>query len=194
MLRVRDIMTPNVVTIAVDRTLREAIDALVTCKIGGMPVLDGDHVAGVLSAADILEFESVTPTARRQRESDEEPTPLEDREVWDEQDDAPSSYFTDLWDDGPDVVERIATAEGPEWDFLSQHTVEEAMSRALCTVPETMEVSAAAQRMLASGVQRALVLAGDTFTGILTTTDILRAVAEHRLSVRENFSPEKAKI
>jgi CBS domain-containing protein len=192
MLRVRDIMTPNVVTIAVDRTLREAIDMLVTCKIGGMPVLDGDRVAGVLAAADILEFESITPPGPRQQESDEEPTPLEEQEVWDEGDDAPGSYFTDMWDDGPDVVERFAAAEGPEWDFLSEHTVDEAMNRVLCTVPESMEVSAAAQRMLAAGVQRALVLDGDTFSGILTTTDILRAVAERRLSVRQYVFTEKA--
>jgi CBS domain-containing protein len=192
MLRVRDIMTPNVVTIAADRTLREAIDTLVTCKIGGMPVLEGDHVAGVLSAADILEFESITPPGQRQQESDEEPTLLEDRDEYDEQDDSPASFFTDMWDDGPDVVERISAAEGPEWDFLSQHTVEEAMSRALCTVSESLEVSAAAQRMLAAGVQRALVMDGDTFSGILTNTDILRAVAEHRLSVRQYVFPEKA--
>jgi CBS domain-containing protein len=82
------------------------------------------------------------------------------------------------------VVERMAAAEGPEWDFLSEHTVSEAMSRSLCTVPESMEVSAAAQRMLAAGVQRALVTASHAFSGILTTTDILRAVAERRLSVR----------
>ncbi len=190
MLRVRDIMTPTVVTITTDRTLREAIDTLVTCKIGGLPVLDGDRVVGVLAAADILEFESTMPPGPRLHESDE-PTPLEDSDEWDEGDDVPATYFTDMWSNGrPDVVDRMAAAEGPEWDFLSEHTVSEAMSRSLCTVRETMEVSAAAQRMLAAGVQRALVKAGQSFCGILTTTDILRAVAEKRLAVKLPSVPE----
>ncbi|MFN8574838.1 MAG: CBS domain-containing protein [Gemmatimonadaceae bacterium] len=195
MLRVRDIMTPNVVTIAADRTLREAIDMLVTCKIGGMPVLEGDAVVGVIAAADLLEFESLTPPLPRAQEDDEEPTPLEEieeDEEWEEGNDAPATFFTDLWmHEGPELVERFA-AETQEWDFLSEHTVAEAMSRALCTVPEGMEVSAAAQRMLADGVQRALVMDEDRFSGILTTTDILRAVAERRLSVRQYVFPEKA--
>jgi CBS domain-containing protein len=55
----------------------------------------------------------------------------------------------------------------------------------VCTVPANLEVSAAAAHMLAAGVQRALVIEGEEFVGILTTTDILRAVAERRLSVRQ---------
>jgi CBS domain-containing protein len=188
MLRVRDIMTPNVVTIASDRTLREAIDVLVTCKIGGMPVVEGDQVVGVLAAADLLEFESITPPFPRDRESDEERTPLEEMEEdeeFEEGADVPAAFFTDLWtNETPELVERFA-GDSPEWDFLSEHTVEEAMSRPLCTVPESMEVSAAAQLMLAAGVQRALVIEDDKFVGILTNTDILRAVAERRLVVRQ---------
>lgn len=195
MLRVREIMTPNVVTIGPDRTLREAIDMLVTCKIGGMPVLEGENLVGVLAAADVLEFESITPPIPRVRDEEEEASALEELEEddeWEEGEDAPATFFTDLWmRDGPELVERFA-AESQEWDFLSDHTVAEAMSRALCTVPETLEVSAAAQKMLAAGVQRALVMDGDRFSGILTTTDILRAVAERRLSVRQYVFPEKA--
>ena len=59
------------------------------------------------------------------------------------------------------------------------------MSRSICTLPGETEVSAAAQRMLAAGVQRALVTDGGRLAGILTATDILRAVAERRLSTRQ---------
>lgn len=186
MLRVRDIMTPHVVTLAPDATLREAIDTLVTCRIGGAPVLDGGRVVGVLSAPDVIEFESVTPVGSRGDEGEEEGTPLEPAEEWSEGEDAPAAFFTDLWtDDGPTVSQRIASSEGPEWDFLEDHTVAEAMSRSVCSLPESLEVSAGAQRMLAAGVQRALVVSpDDQLVGILTTTDILRAVAERRLTVR----------
>jgi predicted transcriptional regulator len=47
-----------------------------------------------------------------------------------------------------------------------------------------MEVSNA-QRMLTAGVQRALVTDEGSLVGILTTTDILRAVAERKLTVRQ---------
>jgi predicted transcriptional regulator len=63
--------------------------------------------------------------------------------------------------------------------------VGEAMTRTVCTVDATMEVSNAAQRMLAAGAQRALVTDEGALIGILTTTDILRAVAERRLTVRQ---------
>lgn len=185
MLRVRDIMTPHVVTLLPDETLREAIDTLVTCRIGGAPVLEGERVVGVLSAPDVLEFESTTPIATVVTD-DDEGTMLEPAEEWQDDEESPSAFFTDLWTgDGPVATQRFETHRGPEWDFLEDHTVAEAMSRAVCTLPDALEVSLAAQRMLALGVQRAIVTEQGKLAGILTTTDILRAVAERRLSVRQ---------
>jgi CBS domain-containing protein len=109
---------------------------------------------------------------------------LEPAEEWSEGDDVPAAFFTDLWDTDDKAVADFST-RGPNWDFLEEHTVAEAMSRSVCTLPAILEVSAAAARMLAAGVQRALVTEGEEFVGILTTTDILRAVAERRLSVRQ---------
>jgi CBS domain-containing protein len=183
MLRVREIMTPHVVTLAPDATLREAIETLVTCRIGGAPVLDGTKIVGVLSATDVLEFESVTPAARRAAE-DDEGTLLEPAEEWTEGHDAPAAFFTDLWD-AEDATVNELRADEPQWDFLQEHTVAEAMSRSVCTLTANLEVSAGAQRMLATGVQRALVTDEEQLVGILTTTDILRAVAERRLTVRQ---------
>ncbi len=182
MVRVRDIMTPHVVTLAADATLRDAIDTLVTCRIGGAPVLEHGKVVGVLSAPDVLEFESVNPIddVRDEGGDDSSFTPASE---WDEGDEAPSAFFTDLWtDDGSLVSERFQSTRSPELDFLADHTVGDAMTRSVCTVPSALEVSLAAQRMLAAGVQRALVTSQGKLVGILTTTDILRAVAERRLS------------
>lgn len=184
MLRVRDIMTPHVVTLLPDETLRDAIDTLVTCKIGGAPVLEGDRVVGVLSAPDVLEFEAMTPIATVLDE--DEGTTLESADDWRDGEEAPSAFFNDLWTgDGPVATGRFESSRGPEWDFLEDHTVSEAMSRAVCTLPDTLEVSLAAQRMLALGAQRAIVTEQGKLAGILTATDILRAVAERRLSVRQ---------
>ncbi|MCC6928778.1 MAG: CBS domain-containing protein [Gemmatimonadaceae bacterium] len=187
MLRVREIMTPSVVSFSADQTLRDAVEVLVSCRIGGAPVLDGGKVVGVLSATDIIEFESVTPPP--DQELDVEPddeADEEELEEWQEGETLSSSYFTDWWpSEGPDVAERFASSKGPAWDLLADHSVAEAMSRTVCTVESAMEVSNAAQRMLASGAQRALVTEDGALVGILTTTDILRAVAERRLTVRQ---------
>lgn len=187
MLKVRDIMTPSVVSFASDQTLRDAVEVLVSCRIGGAPVLEGDKVVGVLSATDIIEFESVTPPGEAEAELEvDEELAEEPAEEWIEGESLSSTYFTDWWpSEGPDVAERIASTHGPAWDLLADHSVAEAMSRTVCTVESTMEVSNAAQRMLAAGVQRALVTEEGTLVGILTTTDILRAVAERRLTVRQ---------
>jgi CBS domain-containing protein len=191
MLRVNEIMSPHVVTLTPDQTLRQAVETLVSCRIGGAPVVEGDEVVGVLSAADILEFESMTPSDEEsdvehpEDEDDEESLDDEVVEEWQEGSDLTSTYFTDLWTTrGPDTVERIAAQQGSAWDMLGDHAVSEAMSRTVCTVKPNAEVSWAAQRMLAAGAQRALVTDGKTLMGIVTTTDILRAVAEQRLSVR----------
>ena len=184
MLRVREIMTPHVVTLSPDATLREAIETLVSCRIGGAPVLDGAKIVGVLSAPDVLEFESVTPVTRHTENEESEGTMLEPAEEWSEGDDAPAAFFTDLWGTDDTTITDF-TAEPTQWDFLNDHSVADAMSRSVCSLPANLEVSAAAQRMLAAGVQRALVTEEDDLVGILTTTDILRAVAERRLSVRQ---------
>ena len=178
MLQVREIMTPHVVTLSADASLRDAIETLVTCRIGGAPVLERGTIVGVLSATDILEFESSLPPA-----TGTDVAESEESEDAGEGDRATAAFFLDLWpSDEHSVAERFAAIE-PEWSLLEDHQVSEAMSRSICTVPQDLEVSAAAQQMLASGVLRALVTGSGDVVGILTATDILRAVAERRLSV-----------
>jgi CBS domain-containing protein len=178
-------MTPHVVTLSSEATLREAIDTLVTCRIGGAPVVEGERIVGVLSAPDILEFESETPITAATSEWPPAVTVEEIVPAEDETDVAPA-FFTDHWsDNGASVTERFESTVGPEWDFLMDHTVAEAMTRSVCRLTDGLEVSAAAQRMLAAGVQRAIVVNEGKLLGILTATDILRAVAERRLSTRQ---------
>ena len=59
-----------------------------------------------------------------------------------------------------------------------------------------MEVSNAAQRMLAAGVQRALVTEDGALVGILTTTDILRAVEVYDRTTRTTvtLSPDDLQL
>jgi CBS domain-containing protein len=56
-------------------------------------------------------------------------------------------------------------------------TVGDVMNRNLLTVEPTTSISEAAERMTERGVGAAVVLTGDTVSGILTERDVLRAVA-----------------
>jgi len=60
-------------------------------------------------------------------------------------------------------------------------TVGDVMTRSLLTVEPTTELAAAAERMNDRGVGAALVLSGDSVSGILTERDVLRAVATGRV-------------
>lgn len=187
MLRVCDVMTPHVVTLSPDASLREAIDTLVNCRIGGAPVVELGRVVGVLSAPDILEFQSLTPVQFDPGET--EAVAFEPSEEWRDGDESSAMYYSGLWMPNDETIaERFESTHGPQWDFLNDHTVAEAMSRAVCAVPDGQVVPAAARHMLACGVQRAVVMSEGKVVGILTTTDILRVVAEGLLTARHFIS------
>lgn len=57
MLKARDVMTTEVITIDPETMLEEAIEKLVNNKISGMPVCDkAGHIIGMISEKDILNF------------------------------------------------------------------------------------------------------------------------------------------
>src|SRR5215204_6009775 len=56
MLRVRDIMTSEVLQLAPEMTIRDAMEALSTNHMSGAPVVSGGQVTGVISMTDILGF------------------------------------------------------------------------------------------------------------------------------------------
>jgi CBS domain-containing protein len=53
-MRVRDVMTTDVMTVAPDTDLRQVAALLVQKRISGVPVVEGERVVGVVSERDIL--------------------------------------------------------------------------------------------------------------------------------------------
>lgn len=186
MLTVRDIMSEELVTLETDDTLRDAMSALSRAGVGGAPVLSGGKLVGIVSATDLLAFAA-----------DEEPPPEEIRRQtgwgdwpetmeWQEGDDPASAYFLDFWDDaGADTFVRSAETDSAEWDSLDEHTVDEVMSRGPLSVPPDATVKEAAGRMLEAELHRALVVEGERLLGIVTSEDIVRALAERGLEEEE---------
>jgi CBS domain-containing protein len=177
MTRVREIMTGEVSVLSPQMTLRDALEVLWGCGVAGAPVVQGSHVVGVASAADFLDFEATTPAVPSFRESQADWGEWLDQEAWQEGA-SPPLYFVELWREAAtNTVERIAEVEGPEWDFLADHTVAEVMSRKLLSVSPDDDVRLAARRMSEANVHRVLVLEGRRLVGILSASDIVRAVA-----------------
>jgi len=142
--------------------------------------MTGSRVVGVVSLNDILSFEASTPVVPG-AEPDRPEWELEPPEEWREGEEAPAAYFSDLWPDaGADVLERFEQTGTPEWDLLGEHTVGEVMSRRVVAIDPEESVQAAARLMAALQIHRVLVLEQGKLVGLLSSMDLVRAVADGR--------------
>ena len=189
MTRLRDIMTKDVITIAPELTIREAMSLLSSRHISGAPVFAGGKILGVVSATDLMEFAAELPGAPAERGDHVEMgewTPREEIEEDGRELEPPGTFFTELWEDaGADAALRFAGPEGPEWNVLDEHIVEEAMTRApICKLPGDTTLPAAAEYMRAHRVHRVLVMEQQRLAGIVTATDLANAIADHKVRER----------
>jgi CBS domain-containing protein len=189
MLRLRDIMTSEVLTLAPELSLRDALSVLVTRHISGAPVVSQGAVIGVVSLTDIAEFASASPGV---------PTDRPVSATWEEDDpidllegtEPASAFFAEMWDDaGADVGERMAESSNPEWNALEEATVGEVMSRDVRSLPPDAPVEDAAEFMRSAAIHRVLVMVDGKLDGIVSTSDIAAAVADNRLSHRVYVFP-----
>jgi CBS domain-containing protein len=181
-LRVHEIMTSDVVAFSPRLTLREAIVELADHALGGAPVVENDRVIGVLSATDILEFVAGRVSLDAPSEAD-----AEDWDVGDDDeegvmpldaDEDPSEFYLNSDMDLADYQDELA---GLGRDLLDQHRIEEIMTKRLISIAPDAEVAEAASLMLYTGVHRVLVIEGDRLHGVVSTSDIVRAVAQKKL-------------
>lgn len=183
MLTLREIMTPKVISLVPEMTLRDAIDVLATHHISGAPVVEGDRVIGVLSARDVVEFlASVVP---------ERPADDVDADAFNDSDTGNgatgegATYFVDLWSEtAAPLTSRFDGAAPSGLDLLGDHTVAEAMSPSPAGFRPGTDVREAADAMQRTGAHRVLVMEGDRLVGIVSALDVARAAAQHRLQDR----------
>jgi CBS domain-containing protein len=142
MLKLRDIMTRDVVSATADMTIRDAMQLLSERHISGAPVLDGGRVVGIFSASDILEL------------------------------------LADLNDTNPSLTFRRRRGRTPP---LEDVTVDEVMTRKVQSLPPDCAVDQAAILMVQKQIHRVLVMQEDRLLGIVSTSDLAKAVAEHRI-------------
>jgi CBS domain-containing protein len=183
MLTLREIMTPKVVSLLPEMTLREAIDVLATHHISGAPVVEQGRVVGVLSARDVVEFlASMVP---ERPTDDAEADAFSDRETGNGTTGEGTEYFVGLWSEAAaPLTARFDGAAPNALDLLGEHTVAEAMSPAPAGFRPSTDVREAADAMQRTGAHRVLVMESNRLVGIVSALDVARAAAQHRLQDR----------
>lgn len=182
MAAIREIMTEDVVGIEAGETLRSALELFRSEGVSGAPVLQGGRVVGVVSLTDLSEFAATTSAVPSERPAETEGRAFEAADTWKEGTDSPSAYFVDFWSNvGAELTTRFEGSESPEWDLLEEHVVSEVMTPQVVHLPPDAEIREAARLMVDAEVQRILVLEGEELRGIVTATDVVRAVAERKV-------------
>ena len=170
MLRLCDIMTREVLTVDPDLSIRDAMQLLTSRHVGGAPVVAGMGVVGVVSLTDLVEFAASLPGAPTEQRRDsffEESESTAGTEG-----DPEAIFFTEMWSDaGADTAVRFASTTGPEWNVLEEHTVSEAMTREVRSLPSGTGVLDAAAIMTAERIHRILVIDDGSLVGIVSLAD-----------------------
>ncbi|GMV06314.1 MAG: CBS domain-containing protein [Gemmatimonadota bacterium] len=180
MLTVRDIMNSKVVTVTPDTTVRQLARILADEEISGAPVVDGNgSLLGVVSATDVVRLAaedaeihvaaSALPADRMavpDPDGDEEPDP------------DPYGFF--LPEDSPFTGERLLD-QFAETE-LDSVQVGEIMTPVTFSIAPGDSLKELADFLVRGRIHRAVVVEHDRLLGIVTSGDVLRAVADGRLT------------
>lgn len=187
MLKVRDIMTTEPITVTPGTSLRDAMELFTREHISGAPVSNAGKLVGVISSSDLLAFAAAPPETARSPDAEaayDELSGMEPDGNLDMADDtvSDSAFFTDMLNDADtDVDMRFAGMLDRNMDALDEYTVADAMTVAMQTIGPDEDATAAARLMGKASVHRLLVMEHDRLAGIISTSDLTRAVAERRL-------------
>jgi predicted transcriptional regulator len=149
---VKDVMNPDVMTVADEMTTGELARYLTEREISGAPVVDNQgHLIGVVSMTDIGRYMA-------------EPSDLE------------STRGSEFYRDSADEV----TLEdfGQRYIEQSAATVRDVMTPVVHQVPANATVAEAARVMVREHIHRLVVTQGRQPVGIITSMDLLRVVGE----------------
>ena len=151
-----DIMSHPVIAARKEMTIRELIVLLEEKQISGVPVVDADDcLIGVISITDLLLLGAGTENASGFEESDFHSSPAMDE------------------------MGKTQSLLEPEEEFLDR-PIPEIMSRTVITVSGQSHIGEVAARMVSNRIHRVIVVQGEKIVGIVSVTDILRALRDWR--------------
>jgi CBS domain-containing protein len=149
-----ELMERDVVTVASDDSLRDALKLMIDNHVTGLPVMDrSSRCIGLITATDILNYEDENAD-----DSTSETTQFFDPD-------------TEQWEDVPILAFRS--------EDLGNVHVSDLMTRDLIWVSRDTPINKVAKRMVNERVHRVLVMdERSQLYGIISTFDFVRVVAE----------------
>jgi CBS domain-containing protein len=183
MITVKDIMQTDVVTVTTDTTARLLARLLADEEITGVPVLDGNGgLAGVVSATDLVRLaadEASAPVRPGGEVVGVDPALDPDGDQPDEAAETdPYGFF--LPEDSPLAGERFLEL-WPESDFDTV-LVREIMTPVTFSIGPDASIAELCEYLVRGRIHRAVVVDGNELLGIVTSADVLRAVAERKVA------------
>jgi CBS domain-containing protein len=152
-MRVRDVMTRDPIVVPIQAAVRVAAGLLKKNHIGGLPVVDGEKLAGIVTESDILSL-------------------LETGNISD-----------DLWLPSPLELIEVPIREYINWEKtkralsdIGDIPVSSVMSHPVITVTEDTDIEEAASIMLKRKIARLPVVRDEKVVGIITRADIVQGV------------------
>src|SRR5574337_532557 len=141
-----EIMSSPVKTIGPDATIEEVIALLLSTRVSGLPVTDGDgKLVGLVSEGDFLHRAELGTAKRKAR------------------------WIEFLLGPG-EIAESYVLSHGRK--------IRDVMTRDVATVTEAASVNEVVEVMERRKVKRLPVVSGDRVVGIITRTDLLRALSK----------------
>jgi CBS domain-containing protein len=150
----RDLMTSDVRSVRPDMTLTDLERALLEDRVGGFPVVSDGRLVGVISRSDIV------------------------RQLALEQSVAELSSEYQREGEGTTGLAAVGAEVGRR---MEGRRIEDVMIRKWIGVAPDASLQHVAQRMVDDRIHRILVVDGERLLGIITSTDLVRLIAEEKL-------------
>ena len=172
-LRAIDLMTTDVKTVDPEMRLADLEAFFTKERVSGAPVVSGSRLIGLVSRSDIVRL-----------------LVQEDKQVRS----AISFYhYLSPGDEDTAVPDLISHDSGATLGrHLETLKVKDAMTYGIVAVAPEASIEETCKEMTAHGVHRVLVVEGETLQGVVSSLDVVRAVAEQGLS-QEGRLPNPSK-
>ena len=153
-MKVKDVMTPNVVFCKPDNTVREAAKILKENNISGAPILEGGELVGIISEADLLKLLIVPEKGDLWL-----PSPFEVIEI-------PIRELIG-WEETKRMLSDVGSTK-----------IEEIMTKDVHTISSEASVEEASEHMIRHRINRLPVTEDSRVVGIITRGDIIKGLAK----------------
>jgi CBS domain-containing protein len=162
-LKARDVMTTDVVVLAPQTPLQDAVRTFAEANISGAPVVDANgRLIGVLSAHDVARPENVRDGALSLDGDDDFRGGASERD-----------------DEVEDPEDEILAMNDYRSTDLRSGLVTDFMTPGVITVDPTTSLKQICERMVSEHIHRVLVVDRQELLGIVSSLDIVRAVAQY---------------